>query len=168
MLWYAAGGRESLRVRIDTHHNCAVSGHVMNGYIPASDTSELASDCDDFAHEDSIPYQEARTMSGSARCAHCASARLLRSETAGRICALLGAIAGGVSGGVKALGVARPYVGSISDPRLHGSVLVSAVTLGVLAGATTGCAAGAALGQRLDAHVLPSYCCLDCGRRFFT
>jgi DNA-directed RNA polymerase subunit RPC12/RpoP len=140
----------------------------MSGFIPAWDTSELPSDPDDLEQGTSIPYQESRTISGSARCAHCASARLLRSETAGRICALLGAIAGGVSGGVKALGVARPYVGGISDPRLHGSVLVSAVTLGVLAGATTGCAAGAALGQRLDAHVLPSYCCLDCGRRFFT
>ena len=139
----------------------------MSGFIHGWDTSELPRDADDFEAGESIPHQEAYSQTGWARCAHCASVRHLRNQTTGRICALLGAIAGGVSGGAKALGVARSYVGGISDPRLHGSVLVSAVTLGVLAGATTGCAAGAALGQRLDAHVLPSYCCLDCGRRFF-
>jgi len=78
----------------------------------------------------------------------------------------LGAIAGGISGGVKALGVARSCVGSISDPRLHGAALVSAFTLGVLAGAATGCAAGAALGQRLDVQVMLGYLCLDCGHKF--
>ena len=140
----------------------------MSGFIHAWNSSELPRDCDDLDAGDSIPHQEASSLAGSARCAHCASVWLLRNETAGRICALLGAIAGGVSGGVKALGVTRSYVDGISDPRLHGAALVSAFTLGVLAGATTGCAAGAALGQRLDAQVLPGYLCRDCGQRFST
>lgn len=140
----------------------------MNGFIPTWDRSELPSDSDDFEAGEPICHQGAYSLAGSTGCPHCASVRLLRNETAGRICALLGAIAGGVSGGVKALGVARSYVGGISDPRLHGAALVSAFTLGVLAGATTGCAAGAALGQRLDVQVMPRYLCRDCGHSFST
>lgn len=140
----------------------------MSGFIHTRNASELLQDCDDLDADDSFFHQEASSLAGEERCEHCASVRLLRNETAGRICALLGAIAGGVSGGVKALGVARSYVGGISDPRLHGAALVSAFTLGMLAGATTGCAAGAALGQRLDVQVIPRYLCRDCGHRFST
>ncbi len=144
------------------------SGRAMNGFIHAWNSSELPSDTDDFEAGDSIPHEGDYSPAGSARCAHCASVRHLRNQTTGRICALLGAIAGGVSGGAKALGVARSYVGGISDPRLHGAALVSAFTLGVLAGATTGCAAGAELGQRLDDQVLTGYLCRDSGHRFST
>lgn len=140
----------------------------MSGFIHAWKPSELPQDCDDLDADDSFFHQETSSLAGAERCAHCASVRLLRNEAAGRICALLGAIAGGISGGLKALGVTRSYLGGISDPRLHGAALVSAFTLGVLAGATTGCAAGAALGQRLDVQVMPRYLCRDCGHRFST
>lgn len=140
----------------------------MSGFIHGWDTSELPRDADDFESGESIPHQEAYSQTGWARCAHCAPVRPQRNETAGRICALLGAIAGGVSGGVKALGVAQSHVGGISNPRFHCAALLSAFTLGVLAGATTGCAAGAALGQRLDEQVMPCQPCLNCRHRLFT
>lgn len=140
----------------------------MSGFTHTWDSSELPSDTDDFEASDSVPHEGGHSPTGSAHCAHCVSVRHLRNPTAGRICALLGAISGGVSGGVKALGVARSYVGGISDPRLHSAALVSAFALGVLAGATTGCAAGTELGQRLDEQVMPGRLCLDCRHRFPT
>lgn len=120
-----------------------------------------ADDCATLHGDDSI-------STAGVRCTHCGAVRHPRDDPKRRICTLFGAIAGGISGGIKALEVARSCANGITDSRLRWAALASAFMLGVIAGATTGCAAGAALGHRLSAYVMPDVLCNACLREFST
>jgi len=138
----------------------------MNPQAPLGEAYAPEPDPGDFAETGAFPFHAEHTPFTAVVCPLCQSRRVQRHGTSKRISALVGAMAGGISGGIKALEIARPYVGGLAQPRLRAVALASALTLGALAGASTGCAAGAALGRRLDAHVLVSYRCLDCGSQF--
>ncbi len=99
-------------------------------------------------------------------CSHCRSTRVQRRELAGRASALLGLLAGGLGGSVKAIETMRQYAPDIDSAQMRWIALLSAALLGALAGATTGCGIGAALGERIDTHVWPRYRCLQCGGTF--
>jgi len=89
-----------------------------------------------------------------------------RRDLAGRASALLGLLAGGLGGGVKAIETMQQYASDIYSVRLRCIALLSAALLGALAGATTGCGIGATLGERIDTHVWQAYRCLHCGGTF--
>jgi len=141
----------------------------MTGSLHFWNPSELASEMDEMPADDCATLHGGEsTSTAGARCTHCGAVRHLRDDPARRICALFGATAGGISGGIKALEVARSCAHGIGDSRVRWTALASAFLLGVLAGATTGCAAGAALGHRLSTYVMTDVLCKVRRREFST
>ncbi|TXJ04594.1 MAG: hypothetical protein E6Q29_14460 [Alicycliphilus sp.] len=128
-----------------------------------------ALDPDVFDDEEHQPYDRAQLphrCPGVLCCPHCHSVRVAQSHRGHKPAALLGAVAGGISGGFKTLQGLREHFPGLTNFRVGWLGLVAATLIGMLTGASAGCAVGAALGQSLDTHVLHTHLCLECGKGF--
>ena len=106
------------------------------------------------------------------RCPHCNSHRVTPSHLGRRIGSTIGTIAGAATATARVAGGAQlgaeigSLLGTPAGPAGLAFGTVAGAVLGAMAGAAAGCAVGAALGEAIDAKILHSHRCIDCGQRF--
>ena len=101
-------------------------------------------------------------------CPHCKSTQIQTRDHARKVGGAVGTIAGtsiGVAGALNA-GRIGMSVGLIAGPVGVAVGGIAGIVLGALCGGTTGCLAGAKLGEVVDRHVLNNHRCLQCGFTF--
>jgi hypothetical protein len=103
-------------------------------------------------------------------CPQCQSGSVLSRDLARRTGGVLGAAAGGIAGATGAITGAElgGAFGLVAGP--PGMVLgsIAGALLGAFVTGTTGCIAGARLGELIDENILNNYQCQECGYQFST
>ncbi|MGQ3179566.1 MAG: hypothetical protein ACT6SC_18405 [Blastomonas fulva] len=121
-------------------------------------------DCDsldDGHHSDAFPGEG---------CPTCRSSRVVARERGKRAGALIGTVAGILSGACGAvLGSALDGDGPADASAIPGTSWlgpVSSAVLGGISGGVAGCSVGSSLGAAIDASILHNRRCTDCGHTF--